>query len=392
VDREFILDHGLNTEALHITLRENASGGRRLRDSEFSVTFDGANSLHIGLPNEQPPPEQDSLAVVITSAGPVSAFQTHHHTIPQVDDLEDALNTLGTRIGAIEDLLPSVNPAARSGTDTETSLEIEIPDHAEMFPGKFAEDFNAESAAKDGKNLPRPAGLLPAIHDASIEALALPLATAASVEGQVYQNNTGSAVLIPGGLGRRGSFLETDGFAGSDGRVWYRLSRAGDTNSFYPIDFERELFMLHISEQMLRAGTRFSLEFELALRLFNATTRAQYLLRLDVGSAPGQSDPAPTGENLADVTWLSTPLLSQRIVLSELKITHRFGCAIRRDINGDVHADQMAYGNWTAAGESPESANFMLRARLVEFDTENSVRGAKGTVFYALSEAKAEIK
>ena len=47
------------------------------------------------------------------------------------------------------------------------------------------------------------AGLLPAIHDASIDALSLPLAAAASVEGQVYQNNTGAAVLIPGGLGRR---------------------------------------------------------------------------------------------------------------------------------------------------------------------------------------------
>ena len=51
----------------------------------------------------------------------------------------------------------------------------------------------------------------------------------------------------------------------------------------------------------------------------------------------------------------------------------------------------MAYGNWTAASIVPPSASFALRARLIEFDTENSVKGSKGTVFYALSEAKAEI-
>ena len=55
-DREFVLDHGLNTEALHVTLRENSSSGRKLRDSEFSVTFGGANSLHILFPENLPPP------------------------------------------------------------------------------------------------------------------------------------------------------------------------------------------------------------------------------------------------------------------------------------------------------------------------------------------------
>ena len=149
--------------------------------------------------------------------------------------------------------------------------------------------------------------------------------------------------------------------------------------------------MLHINDQMLRAGSKFSLEFKLALRLFNASTRAQYLLRIDVGSAPGQITPSPTGENLENVTWVAAPLLSQRIILSGLKITHSFGASIRRDINGDLHADKMAYGNWTAASVVPPSASFALRARLIEFDTENSVKGAKGTVFYALSEAKAEI-
>jgi len=390
VSRLFHLDHMLGTRALHVSIRENTGGSRLLRPSEFDVTFPSDNEAQIAFPESQPPPAANACAITITAAGPKSAFQDHHHSIGQVDGLEDALLALGLRITAIEDLLPSVNPSAQTGS-TGDSLEIEIPDKAEMFPGKLADGADAAEAEKDASKLPKPAGLLPAIHDATVEPITIPLPSAASGEGMVYRNDSGSQLLVPGGLGRRGGYLEAGGFAGSDGRVWYRLSRDSSTNSFYPLDFEKELFMLHINDQMLRAGSKFSLEFKLALRLFTATTRAQYLLRIDVGSAPGQSTPSPTGENLENVTWVAAPLLSQRIILSGLKITHRFGAAIRRDINGDLHADKMAYGNWTAASVVPPAASFTIRARLIEFDTENSVKGAKGTVFYALSEAKAEI-
>ena len=390
VSRSFQLAHHLDTSALHISIRENGASSRLLLPSEYGVTFSSDNEALIEFPATEPPPELNAYAVTITAAGPKSAFQDHHHSIGQINELPEALLALGLRLTAIEDLLPAVSPSARSGA-TGTTLEIEIPDRSEMFPGKLAADTNAEAAEKDPTKLPKPAGLLPAIHDASIESITVPLPNAASGDGQVYRNDSGLPLLVPGGLGRRGAYLDPLGYAGSDGRVWYRLTHDGMTNSFYPLDFEKELFMLHINDQMLRAGTTFTVDFKLALRLFNATSRAQYLLRIDVGSAPGQSSPSPVGENLENVTWVNDPLLSQRIILSGLKITHNFGCAIRRDINGDLHADRMAYGNWTAASVVPPSASFALRARLIEFDTENSVKGAKGTVFFALKEAKAGI-
>jgi hypothetical protein len=380
----------LGTRALHVSIRENAGGTRLLLPSEFAVTFPSDNEVEISFPEELPPPTAHAYAITITAAGPKSAFQDHHHSIGQVDGLGDALLALGLRITAIEDLLPAVNPAAQTGT-TGDSLEIEIPDRMEMFPGKLASGVDAAAADKDASKLPKPAGLLPAIHDATVEPITVPLPSASAGEGMVYRNDSGSPLLVPGGLGRRGGYLDAGGFAGSDGRVWYRLSRDGSTNSFFPLDFERELFMLHINDQMLRAGTKFTLEFKLALRLFNATTRAQYLLRIDVGTAPGQSTPAPVGENLENVTWVANPLLSQQIILSGLKITHRFGASVRRDINGDLHADKMTYGNWTAAAVIPPSASFALRARLIAFDTENSVKGAKGTVFLELKDAKAQV-
>lgn len=98
----------------------------------------------------------NAYAVTITAPGPKSAFQDHHHSIGQVDGLEDALHALGLRITAIEDLLPAVNTAAQTDSVGE-SLEIEIPDRMELFPGKLADDTDVEAASKDPKKLPKPA-------------------------------------------------------------------------------------------------------------------------------------------------------------------------------------------------------------------------------------------
>ena len=315
--KNIVLDHNLGTEALHITVRENASGGHRIPDNAYDVVFTDENSLTLVFATA---PAANALAVTISTAGPRSAFVSGLRvTEAQVDGLLDDLRVLGGRVGAIEDLLPSVSPT------------------------------RADSSS------------------------------------------AGGTIAVPGGLGRRGSHLEAGGYIGSDGRVWYRLSRDGATNSFYPTDFERELFMLHVNDHMLRAGHAFTLDFKLTLQLFKATTRTQYLLVIEAGSAPGQDSPAPVGQNLADVTWLDTPLLTQRIIVTPLKVTGAFGCAVRRDALGALAADQMSYNNWTGADAIPVSANFTLRARLKEFDTENSVVGAKGLLYYALSNAKAEI-
>ena len=386
-----VLDHNLGTEALHITVRENVSGGHRIADNDYQVVFTDTNSLTLVFPTA---PAANSLAVTISTAGPTSAFVSGLTvTMAQVEGLLDRLNNLGSRVGAIEDLLPHVNPTATTADLSGNSCDIEIPDLSEMLPGNLASDFDADAAAKDVTKQPRAGGFLPAIHDATIDNIPSPLPAPSTQAGKVFTNNTDTAILVPGGLGRRGSHLEPGGFAGSDSRVWYRLSRDGNTNSFYPTDFERELFMLPINDQMLGAGMAFTLTFKLALQLFKATSRAQYLLVIEAGTSPGQSDPAPTGPNLADVTWLATPLLSRRIIVSNIKVTHPFGCAIRRDIDGTtMHADQMAYHKWTAAAAVPTDTNFTLRARLIEFDTENSVVGAKGLVYYAFSGATTEIQ
>jgi hypothetical protein len=386
--------HNLGTEAFHLSVRANASGGRVLVNGEdFTITIPSANEAVLDFPLDRPAPAPNSLALVLSTAGPRSAFLAHTHTMAQILGLLDALAGVYARLENIEDLLPTPNLLTRR--EDNVSQDIEIPDRTEVFPSaRLPADFDPKSLS-EGKTdkLPRPPGLLPAIHDATVVPIAVPLPRPEPNAGNVFQNTTNVPLLVPGGLGRRGGYLDPLGFAGSDGRLWYRLSRAAQTNSFYPLDFERELFLLHINEAMWQPDGRFAVEFDLELQLFLANTRSQFLLVIEAGTAPGQDTPAPVSENLADVVWRPAPLLSQRIIVSGLKLKHHFGAIIKRSLDNVITAERRLYTAWSAspANSVPLSPGFVLRARLIQFDTENSVRGAKGFVFAALTQAKAQI-
>ena len=85
-------------------------------------------------------------------------------------------------------------------------------------------------------------------------------------------------------------------------------------------------------------------------------------------------------------------MLSQRVILSEVGVTHAFGISVARDQTGTtLTAQRSLYGVWTGGAQTPASANFALRARLIQFDTEDSAAKAKGTVYYALSNGTAQI-
>ena len=75
-----------------------------------------------------------------------------------------------------------------------------------------------------------------------------------------------------------------------------------------------------------------------------------------------------------------------------MQLKHHFGANIRRDINGALLADRLLYNVWAGGAPTPAGPNFVIRARLIQWDTENSVRGAKGNLYYALSGAKAGIQ
>jgi predicted nucleotidyltransferase len=94
---------------------------------------------------------------------------------------------------------------------------------------------------------------------------------------------------------------------------------------------------------------------------------------------------------LENIVWLPTPIMEQQLIVSALKQKRHFGARIKRGLNNVMTAEKLIQTAWTAATVAPATPSFLLRARIVQFDTENNVRGAKGYVFSALTEAKAEI-
>ena len=381
--RSFSFPHNLGTDNLsNITVRENASGGHFLvPGTGYTITLTSANELVLDMVAGQPTPAPHALAIVITAAGPISAFQAHTHTMAQIIGLLNALAAIYARLQAIEDILPHVAPGLLTMKGKTT--QIDIPDKSEIYPGRFTA---AGAASADPSKL-KPGGLLPAVHDATVAHITVPLPDVLANAGNVFVNATANDIPIPGGLGRRGSMLKPGGFVASDGRVWYRVTHGPTpdgqaSNSYFPTDFERlAMPPLYINEQQLRAGGTFTLEFDIELQMVNATTHAQYLLVIETGSAPSQDTPTPTGTNLQDVIWLATPVLSQRLIVTPLKLKHHFGCAFKRSLDGlTMTADRLLYDVWTGGAQAPATASFALRTRLIQFDTENSIAGAKGLV------------
>lgn len=391
--RSFSLPHNLGTANGTIAIRENAANGRLLvLGEDYQIRFPSENEIVVEFPAELDPPALTTYVFNFTAAGPASAFMAGLHiTIPQVDGLEEALNMLSERLSTVEDLLPTVTPSLLQ-REQEKGSTITLPDRREILPGAFPPNFNFADAATKGTGLRAAPILFPAIHDAEVAGVPIPLPLATENAGEVFINHSGAPILLRGVASQRGTIVPVNGHLGSDGRAWYRLTQAGDTNSFFPADYERELVVLPINASMLRAGQSLTLEFDLALALLKATTKAQMLLRIEVGSVPAQSAPAPTGENLEDVVWLPTPLLSRRLIVSTVTMKHRFGCFISRDAAGAFAANRLLYGQWEAAPVVPPAANFVVRARLMDFDTENSVTNARGFVFYEFTKGEVSIQ
>jgi hypothetical protein len=382
-DFEFEIDHNFDTESLHVAIRANTSGGRLLvNGTDYEVNFDSADTITITILDEAAPTSAE-YAVVITSAGPVDVFQEHTHTVEQIVDLQDILDGLGLRISNLETLAPS--GALSLAQDTGYSSSWTLPKLFEVYPTKdtvegddIQELIDAGSAA-----LPKAQGLMAAVHDASVANLTIPLpAVSGSLIGQVFTNASGSAVMLPGGLGRRGVSLLPGQLATCDGRVWYRVERFGSQSSYYPTDFSRVLYTLFVNERQFRLKTELTLQFAIEAAVLKSSTNCQWSVVVELGTAPQDTTPGTPGLNLQNIVWSSTPCLEQRIIVTPVPCQHLFGVRLKRFLDGGVDTitlDQMLYGA-LIGGTPPSSANFAIRARLVRFDTENSVSDPRGLI------------
>jgi hypothetical protein len=378
----FVIPHPLASEDVQVFARANSSGGRQLVDgTDFTATIDNASQVTVTALAGTPGP--DAWRICIVAAKEIASWASDLTvTVGQVTGLEDILTGLDARLTTLEEMLPA---SALLGADTApvNGIKIELPTMSEIL---FARDATGVAITDPTKLPSRGAFLLPAISRADNDGV-LPLTPLpAPSAGKLY--TTAAATPIPGGGLIRGSLSTAGGFVGSDGRINYPVTRSGAKDSYFPTPFERTLFEIAINDMMFSSGTTLTLLFKLATQLIRADTEAQWVVAIEKGTITEETNAPPTDTfdtNLLSIDWdIAHPLMSQRLILTPALETHGFGCTIANS-GGTLTANGLVYRRvLNANSAAPATANFALRARLFNFDTKNSVPGARGWVSWSL--------
>ena len=213
----FNFAHNLNTSDLHVTVRNNSTGAV-LEGADYNVVINGDNDIDVVMASA---PANNGAVVVITTAGPVSAFEAHNHAIAEVTGLQDLLDDLGLRLEVIEGLVPT---GAISNSISETTGQVakwKLPSSFEIFPKKGTEQDVDEVNKIDVSALPRKgARLLPAAFDVlPTYVTSLP---GSPVEGRVYCLASGELTL-PGYGGIRSRTIKPLDKFSWDGKGYYAV-------------------------------------------------------------------------------------------------------------------------------------------------------------------------
>jgi hypothetical protein len=135
--------HNLGTSLLHVTVRQNGEPNHILDPADYTARLVGDNELVLEFPE---PVAEDSLAVVISTAGPVTVQNIHTHTIAQILGLQDMLEDIGQRLADLERMLP--RPGAASAGTAAAPAKFQVPSFGEVLP-----DFNLIGAVNESVTL-----------------------------------------------------------------------------------------------------------------------------------------------------------------------------------------------------------------------------------------------
>lgn len=394
----FTINHNLEAVTVQVMIKESASGRLVVHGVEFEAAMTNANTLTVT-------PQAATLAggvlgsgawtVLVVSAGQAQ-YEAHEHAIGEVTGLREELDALGAAVTALEDLVPTGALTSRDVASGTPVAQWVLPPILEAYPTRAALTLGEGETLVDvlPAALPRDGGLVGAVHDATADDFTVLPAISDSTKGKAYTYTGTTPLDVPGGLGRRGISLLTGQSIANDGRVWYRLVKVdGAKTSWYPEDFDRELFVVAISARQLIAKrvAELNIGFEVALRSRRErdaagytgdarNTQAQWVLVIEHGSFTGETSPSTTDTNLKAITWNETPILSHRLIVTRNPGTHSFGCRVNRSAGGVLSADAIFYGASEAGGSVPAAADFALRARLVRFDLVDGVADPRGLV------------
>ncbi|MGA3169479.1 MAG: hypothetical protein ABSE62_00545 [Chthoniobacteraceae bacterium] len=359
----FDVTHGLDTEIVMPTIYDIA-GNELVLGTDYRFKLNSENDVIITALGA--PPAEGGWTVIIVSAQTVGAWASGLTvTIAQVTGLSAILAGMAATIATLQALIPTTPPQIAGGA---SGLTITIPNVTGYVP--------MQTLASNGQ--PKARALLPAQNTlaSGIAAGTFPLGTVAAA-GTVVQNQTGLSQLVPAAFGIDDTWVPPNGYVASDGRLWYVVNQAAGTNSFFAAAFERTLFSFEVNSAMMPAGSSLMLTFSLALQLLVNNTE--------------DTAPSPVGLNLQNVVWATaTPIVAQGIILDAVSINHTFGASVAVNPAGtSLTAQRNLYGVWTAGAPAPPTANFALRARLTQFDTEDAVVRPRGIVSYAVTNGSA---
>ena len=384
--------HNLGTEAIHVTVRENYSGGAILQQTspyvgvgDFGVSTSTSQSIIVTKLIGTVPTQ--GWAVMISSAGPTSAFQAHTHTIAQVVSLQDQLNSLGTRLAAVEDILPATGISSSSSVTQPYEIPVSAR-QAVMFTNSLGTWASTDSILQISS--------VPSVQAPQLlEALSVTVGTAASVAlptvttvDIVRAYTSGLNILVPRIGLIPGSRLPTGvayiGAESTRGLV-YQVDNYSSGRTFYSKAYEASLFEIPINDKLFRAGTKAKLQWNLNVQSKAANATAQWYCIVDVGTITTVSTPATQTGNISDITWNSTPILSQQLIVTGEPVKHGMGVEILATSATQMDANYMTYGIWASATTGkPSSRNFILRGRLANFDVVDTQGDARGWVGYAM--------
>jgi len=371
--------HNLGTEAIHLTVRENYSSGYLLANT-VSYSVQTVTSQSVIVTNKGSATTTPGWAVMISSAGPTSAFQAHTHTIAQVVSLQDTLNTIGTRLQTLETILPAgVGIINQPGVDTKP-LTMIIPEHAEVL---FTQDIEGAWSDKgiDQTKLPiRGPSLLRSFSGQANNSNVLTAPTASGA--YIYSSGIELAPMgyIPGDTVPPGGIVIYD-----EGRI-YQGRQDGTNKTYYPVPYEVELFRVPVNANQFRVGRTLEVKFGLVLQML-AKTDAQWRVVIDAANLSEVTSPAVQGMNISSADYNQDKLLDHRVMLTQTLAPHILGVRLTRSLSGEnivITADKNLYGTYESTIGTPAGANFILRARLMNFDIANTADDARGWVGYSL--------
>jgi hypothetical protein len=131
----------------------------------------------------------------------------------------------------------------------------------------------------------------------------------------------------------------------------------------------------------LRLNKTFSLDFSFVAAVFNSNTSVHWGVAIDIGIPQGSPT---TPSNISTVNFLP-PSLDQSFMLTSVPSAHSFGLRVTRQLENLVSVykvDRVLYGATETSDTSLTTANFIVRGRLVRFDTDNNSPDPRGLVAF----------